>query len=384
MRSRPRHTPIGARPTPATRPRGIRTGLAAGLALAAVLMALAQPAVATAAGAPRPVSSSSMPDPGAYLNGNQFLAFSTGSGLRESTAPIAGGPWSAPADELGALPPWTTSRGIWAPDIEHVTNGWVVYFSALLHQPSGSPQYASGARCVGVATSASPTGPFVAAAKPLVCLPGYGAADDMSADPANRVPDEGAIDASPSFVTVDGERRLYLLYKTQGLPSTIRMVRLSVSDGQTVLGDSHQLVSSTKGSDGTYTIEGPSLVQHGDYYVLFAAKGNYGLCGYSTVWYKSQHVWSWDNTPTSLLTSANTGLCGPGGADVTGSQVAGQDRIFLHGWVCGSGTTPCTGAPSQPDPGANPNARRVMYAAVLTWGSDGYTPIVGEYLSPSS
>ncbi|GIH14305.1 family 43 glycosylhydrolase [Rugosimonospora africana] len=400
MRSTPRRAPIGERPSPATRLRGLRTGLAACLALAGALAVLAQPVLAHAvpaqpvlaqpatgaAAAPLPASSASMPDPGAYLNGNQFVAFSTGSGLRESTASIAAGPWSAPADKLGSLPPWTTSRGIWAPDIEHVTNGWVVYFSAVLHQPSGSPQYASGARCVGVATSASPTGPFVAAAKPLVCLPGYGAADDMSADPGNRVPDEGAIDASPSFVTVDGERRLYLLYKTQGLPATIRMVRLSVTDGQTVLGDSHQLVWSTKGGDGTYTfadtVEGPSLVQHGDYYVLFAAKGNYGLCGYSTVWYKSQHIWSWDNTPTSLLTSANTGLCGPGGADVTGSQVAGQDRIFLHGWVCGSGTTPCTGAAGQPDPGANPNARRVMYAAVLTWAADGYTPVVGEYLSP--
>jgi hypothetical protein len=372
MRSQPRHDLVGI-----------------GLALAACLMlAVLDPIASWAANYPQPASAYSMADPGGYLNGNQFLAFSTGSGLREATAPTAGGPWTAPVDTLQALPPWTTNRNIWAPDITHVTNGWVVYFSALLHQLPGSPQYAGNARCIGAATSASPTGPFIASAKPIVCLPGYGAADDMSTDPGGRVRNQGVIDASPSFVTINGQRQLYLLYKTQGLPATIRMIQLSAVDGRTVIGASHQLVYSVKGSDNIYTnadtIEAPSLVQHGNYFVLFTAKGNYGLCSYSTVWYKSQHIWSWTNTAgTPLLTASGTALCGPGSADVTGAQVAGQDRIFLHGWVCGTGTTPCVGQPSQPDPGVNPNARRVLYAAVLTWSSDGYTPIVGSYLGPS-
>lgn len=34
---------------------------------------------------------------------------------------------------------------------------------------------------------------------------------------------------------------------------------------------------------------------------------------------------------TTLLSSAGTGLCGPGDADVTASQIAGQDRIFIDG-----------------------------------------------------
>lgn len=356
-----------------------------GLALVVGLMlTLAFPAPSSAA-APAPVSTAGFADPGVELNGSQFLGFSTGSGLQESTATEAAGPWSAPADKLQALPPWTTNNNIWAPDITQVTNGWIVYFSAVLNQTAGSPQYASGARCIGAATSSSPTGPFVADPKPIVCLPGYGAGDDMSADPANRVGNQGVIDASPSFVTIDGQRRLYLVYKTQGLPATIRMVRLSVDDGETVVGDSHQLVYSVKGNGSSYTnmdtVEGPSLVQHGSWFVLFVAKGNYGLCSYSTAWYKSQHIWSWtNNSETPLLTSSGTGICGPGGADVTGSEVSGENRIFLHGWVCGSGTTPCVGQPSQPDPGVNSSARRVMYAAVLTWSSDGVTPVVGEFL----
>src|SRR5690242_6394168 len=88
--------------------------------------------------APQPVSTHPMPDPGVILNGSQFVALSTGSGLQESTAPTAGGPWTTPTDQLGALPPWTSSRGIWAPDIVHVDSGWVVYFSAVVTPKAGA------------------------------------------------------------------------------------------------------------------------------------------------------------------------------------------------------------------------------------------------------
>jgi hypothetical protein len=154
------------------------------------------------------------------------------------------------------------------------------------------------------------------------------------------------------------------------------MVRLSDSDGTTVLGDSHQLLYSSTGSFSD-TIEGPSLIQNGSYFILFVAAGNYDSCGYSTEWFKSQHIWSWTNNGgTTLLDQSNTGgLCGPGGADVSASEVAGQDRIFFHGWVADNNGT-ITTTPESPTAGS---AARVMYAAVLTFGSDGYTPIIGAY-----
>ena len=87
-----------------------------------------------AASTPQPVSTASMPDPGVLLNSGHFYAFSTGTGLRESTASIAGGPWTAPADELGSatLPSWIDSSvGNWAPDMIKTTGGkYVVYFAA--------------------------------------------------------------------------------------------------------------------------------------------------------------------------------------------------------------------------------------------------------------
>jgi arabinan endo-1,5-alpha-L-arabinosidase len=354
-----------------------------GLVLAGALLAPVGPANAATA---QPVSAASMPDPGVILNAGTFYAFSTGSGLQESTASLAAGPWSTPVDVLqrtdaagnSLIPAWmNASQGIWAPDLIDTDRGWVVYFSAVLNPAAGTPVVGDtpdpGARCIGSAVSTRPTGPFVVDAQPVVCLPGYGASDPMANDPGNRVRGAGVIDASPSYLTVSGERRLYLLYKTQEGPATIRMARLSPADGRSVFGDSHQLLVAP-GTAQSDTIEAPSLIQRGTWYVLFVAHGNFDTCDYETRWYASQHIWSWPTGSSGignpLLNKGSSGLCGPGGADVTDSQVAGQNRLFFHGWI-----DPSTNLPAR-----DANSVRRMYAAVLTWGSDGYTPIIPSFL----
>lgn len=373
-------------------------------ALACAAYFVAGPASAEAASYPLPVESASganlsMPDPGVYLYDGNFYEFSTGSGLQESTSSTAAGPWSTPVNALNesSVPSWIDSgKAFWAPDMIRTTSGtFVVYFSAALAGiPSGNPagsdaSPAGGSRCIGTAESTSPTGPFTIDPNPLVCFSQYGPADNMDGDPANRVLGEGVIDPSPAFVTISGSQELFLVYKTQGDPGsgqevTIRMVRLSDSDGTTVLGDSHQLLYSATGSYSD-TIEAPSLTQNGSYFILFVASGNYDSCGYSTEWFKSQHIWSWTNDGgTTLLDSSDTGLCGPGGADVSASEVSGQDRIFFHAWVEETnGDITTIPLPSNVAPDEGSNAARVMYAAVLTFGSDGYTPIVGAYQGQS-
>jgi len=334
------------------------------------------------------------PDPGVLLYKGTFYAFSTGGGLHESTSPMAAGPWTTPVNNLakGTLPSWANaSKGIWAPDMIRTTSGtFVVYFSAALvgaKGPAGNDSKpAAASRCIGTAESKSPVGPFIADKNPVVCFKQYDPADPMTANPGQRVRGEGVIDASPVFVTIKGHRQLYLVYKTEadpgkGQPATIRMVRLSASNGTTAIGTSRQLLFS---STGVYadTIEAPSLIQHGSYFILFVAHGNFGSCGYSTVWFKTRHIWLWQNNGGStLLDSSNTGgLCGPGSADVTGSRVPGQDRIFFHAWVKEQGgvisTTPL---PPNVAPHEGSNAARVMYAAVLTFAANGFTPIVGPY-----
>ena len=203
------------------------------------------------------------PDPGVLLYNGMFYGFSTDGGFREWTAPEAAGPWTPPVDTLvhSSLPGWVdTSKGIWGPHMIQTTSGtFVVYFSAALNvngtgsNGAGYEAPASGARCIGTATSSSPTGPFTANAQPLVCFAQYGAADTMTADPGNRVLGEGALAGQPFFVTINGQRELFLVYKTQGDPSlgqtvTIRMVRLADADGTTVLGDSPQRLYSSTGS----------------------------------------------------------------------------------------------------------------------------------------
>lgn len=353
-----------------------RTVRRAALAVAVTGLLLGTAGSAAAASYPKPVLDSSMPDPGVTLYKGTFYAFGTDGGLRESWASTASGPWSAPANRLaphGMMPGWIAAgKGIWAPDMVVLRGKFVVYFSAALSGvPAGAPtgndaKPAGGARCIGAAVASSPTGPFTVSARPLVCLKGRGAADDMTTHPGDRIRGEGVIDADPAVLSGTP----YLLYKTQsptGARATIRMVRLS-ANGLSTAGASRQLVRSVVRT-GTFadTIEGPSLVQHGSWLILFAAHGNFGNCGYSTIWYASKSLWSWSNTPGGTLLSASSthGLCGPGGADVSGSKVAGQYRLFFHGWVRAGTTVPSL-----------THGIRVLYAAVLTFGKNGHTPRV--------
>lgn len=363
----------------------MRRGRRAFIVMAVLAGAVIGITASSSAATQQPVDTRSMPDPGVYLWNGTFYAFTTGGfGLWESTAPIASGPWTAPTDVLNhsSIPAWVDqSQGIWAPDVIRLPSGeWVAYFAAVLNAGSGSgPETpASGARCIGAATSSSPVGPFTMQASPEVCLPGYGAADDMTADPGNRVLGEGVIGADPVFIDNSWDNNtneLFLLYKTQSGTgqATIRMVRLNLNDGTSVLGTSHQLLAAVPtGPNGTYefsdTIEAPSLLALSDgWFVLFVAHGNYDSCNYSTEYYVSQHPWSWNQTPVAtVLSQGQDGLCAPGTADVTGSEVSGQYRLFFNAYTSGTaGTT------------------RELYADVLTIGSDGYTPSLSP-LAPAS
>jgi arabinan endo-1,5-alpha-L-arabinosidase len=359
------------------------------LVLLTVLAGSLAGATATAsASTQQPVDTHSTPDPGVVLYNGTFYAFTTGSyGLWESTATEAAGPWTAPADVLNhsVQPGWVlNTAGIWAPDAVRLpTGGWVVYFSALLNpndpsktQPEETP--VSGARCIGAATAPTSAGPFTMMSSPLVCLEGFGAADDMLHDPGQRVPGEGVIDPDPVFIDNSWDNNtneLFLVYKTQSGTgqATIRMIRLDISDGTSVVGVSSQLLAAIPtGSGGTYqfsdTIEAPSMLALSDgWFVMFVAHGNYQSCDYSTEWYKTQHPWSWTQTPAgTLLSQGQDGLCGPGTADIADSEVSGQYRLFFNAYTSGT-----------------PNTTRELYADTVTIGSDGYTPVL-QPLAPAS
>jgi beta-xylosidase len=328
-------------------------------ALAATTAVFITPPSAVAA-APSPVfaPANGIADPGVVRNGGDFYAFSTGTRAPVSRGDEAAGPWRDLADPaLSSTGSWTDPGAVWAPDAVQTSAGWVLYYAAPARGMDGQ-------RCIGTAVSASVGGPYTPSASPLICPGGAHGADDPV--PGRPVADAGVIDPSP-FQADDGKR--YVLYKTSKTPSSLRMLRVNDA-GLAAVADSAELVQR----DGI--IENPVMVQRGDRFVLFASRFGYTNCSYATVWMRSTGRWDFAGaTEHSLMTTSDTGICGPGGADVA-PALDGGTRIFLHGWVCGTGTTPCRPADA-PFTGEH---RRVLYAAVLRWGADGATPDVGAFL----
>ena len=287
-----------------------------GLALCAAALVWPGPAAAGEAVPPAPVYGPSAADPGLLRVGSDYYAFMTGGPLAEvARSNTPGGPWTRQPNALSRWGAWASGSGaVWAPDVWRTSAGWVLYYSA-------PAKGFAGQRCIGTAVADSPGGPYEPADSPLICpiLDG----EDPVADRPD--PTSGVIDPNP-FQDADGRR--YLLYKTQKTPGTIRMFPLN-ADGLHGRGElSRELVRHAD------SIENPVMVKRGKQYVLLASANWYDQCRYSTVWRRSTELWSFaDKEEHVLLDRANTGLCGPGGADVvTGGH--GPDLMYLHGWVC--------------------------------------------------
>lgn len=143
----------------------------------------------------------------------------------------------------------------------------------------------------------------------------------------------GAIDPS-FFQDVNGAP--YLLYKTDGIPSSIRLLPLS-SDG---LRPAPNAMSQTLVNDAG-VLENPVMVHRNGVYYLFNSHGDYARCSYSTVWRASGSLTNWSASPAhTLLTRKNTHkLCGPGGADmlVQGKKVT----TYFEAWTCKRSWKPC-------------------------------------------
>lgn len=334
---------------------------------AAIALAIAVPVWA----APPPVfaPASGFPDPSVTSNNSQFFGMATGHLVPSGQGDVASGPWRAEGAALTAKPSWATGAGMWAPDLERIgDNQWVLYFAAPVAGLDANQ------RCIGAATASSPLGPFTpVAGGPLVCP---GLADVPTADdtvPGRPISTAGVIDPS-GFKDSDGTR--YLLYKTQQLPSSLRIVRLNAA-GTHVFGDatSRQLLRSDR------IVENPVLVKHAGAYVLFASRGPYNKCSYETIWMRAGGLGANAfNTVTqhTLLTPGSTnGVCGPGGADIAVALTGGQ-RIFFHGWLCGGGNTPC---PSSFDAQEDSGGRRGMYVGILSWDGNN-NPFINRFLAP--
>lgn len=342
-----------------------RRALDAAIALATCL-GVALPAWAAP---PQPVyaPNGGFADPSVLSENGQFYGMATGSYVPSAQGDIASGPWMPEGPALSAMPSWATGSSMWAPDLERISaTEWVLYFSAPV------AGLGSGQRCIGAATASSPLGPFTpVAGGPLVCP---GLADTPTADdtvPNRPITNAGVIDPS-GFKDSDGTR--FLLYKTQQLPSSLRIVRLNAAGIHVYSGaTSRQLLRSDR------IVENPVLVKRNGAYVLFASRGPYNHCTYETIWMRANGLATnaFDTvTQHLLLTPGSTGgVCGPGGADIASALDGGQ-RLFFHGWLCGS--SPC---PSSFDAQTDTGGRRGLYVGVLGWDASN-NPVVNLFLNP--
>jgi arabinan endo-1,5-alpha-L-arabinosidase len=306
-------------------------------------------------------------DPTVVQWGPYWIAVSTGPGAPRAMATNPGGPWQNIPSALTTLPSWAISGRIWASDLVQVGGEWILYFSA---EVAG---LGIDGRCIGAAYASDPTQPFIPDEKPIVC-PKKGAVAPKAYDPIKKrpksMPQSGVID--PEFFKDKGGKQ-YLMYRTQSLPSSIRIVRLPRSGHPSGTKQSDELVRSND------VIENPTMLRKGRNYLLMTSEDYFGDCSYETTFRRSTKLLDWSKSHRQvLMNQAKTGLCGPGGADL-GRGASGELLLYFHAWTCpGVGNCPSGYDYNRTSPY---DARRALFAATLRFTKN-KSPRISGYVAP--
>lgn len=223
--------------------------------------------------------------------------------------------WTMLGDALPAKPTWASDmQDFWAPHVQRAGRQYIMYYSA---KKSGATDL--DGLCLGVATSASPVGPFVDVGRPLKCGAGFVNIDPMAFD--------------------DPVTRKHLLYWGSGFePLKVQELsadRLSFKAGSRP----KDLVWPTPGRKSfPVLIEGSWLTRHGGYYYLFYSGDN--CCGpkanYAVMVARSRSATGPFQTmekatgkPHSIVLQRNARWFAPGHNSVI-TDKAGQDWIVYH------------------------------------------------------
>jgi beta-xylosidase len=226
------------------------------------LLALAGPAAAADEPPFVPVFTTNFPDPFILPHGSEFLAYATNADEGRANVQMARSTnlvdWEFVRDgdrlhdAMPDLPPWAEEGRTWAPEVIAHQGRYLLYFTARERR--------SEKQCVGVAAAADPRGPFTSdAAAPLVCQRDIG----------------GTIDPA---VFRDADGQLYLYFKNDGnaigRPTEIFVQRLA-PDGLSLTGEPVALLRNDQPWEA-HVIESPTMVRHGDSYVLFFSANHFG------------------------------------------------------------------------------------------------------------
>jgi arabinan endo-1,5-alpha-L-arabinosidase len=333
--------------------------------IGALLLTIIATTPAVASAYPDPIlTTEKSGDPSVVETLNGRVMVTTGPLVRRARwDPGEGWRWISPA--LARLPRWAVDDDVWAADLAKIDGRWVLYYAARVKG------LGKGRRCIGVATAPTAYDDFRPVdARPLVCHARAHTPLAWDTVPnAPGLPRKGVID--PSFF-LDDDGTPYLLYKTDGMPSSIRMLPLAPGG----LGPAPEATSSEL-VRANWVMENPVMLRRGAFYHLFTSEDIWAKCSYRTVWRRSTDLATWPTRPRRVLLSRATtgGLCGPGGADVLVTD--GQPLMYFHGWVTDRTTTPP--GPAFVAGAHGPRAHRVLYGAALRFTKD--VPSVARYLT---
>ena len=297
------------------------------------------------------------PDPTVWRVGRRYYAASTtvaalnlplttSTDLRTWTAAPASDPaHPQPYDAMPSPARWTEKRttrtgrtwaATWAPSVaaDHDPPATGPLWAAAYAVPR-----ADGRRCISVARSRSPIGPFVdPSAAPLACG-SYGAIDPQI------------------FVDRTG---LWLLLKVEGYPDRIWVRRLNGSASGFAPGSAYRPLLAPKLAWEGGVVENPAMIRfHRKLYLFYSANG-FGSTRYATGYATCRKVIGPCKRMGRLLASGPY-FAGPGGA-MAFLDTVGHLRLAYHAWQPGNVGYPATDACLTSTAGC---AQRRMHVATL-------------------
>jgi hypothetical protein len=266
---------------------------------------------------PSPAFAGDAPDPHVVRFGSTYYAYTTGTtwgnhiGVLKSSQPASG--WQALGSALPTVPSWQQVDTQNAPGVFFWAGRYVMYYNA---KPVFGPR-----RCLSVATSSTPQGPFVDnTAGPILCQDALG----------------GAIDASP-FVDTDGKAYLYWKNNDGFSPFSAAVSRVWVAplsaDGLQVAGPPQEVMAKDDSRPPGNTVDNPQMVRARGAYYLFFTGGDYLKASYA-MGYAVCRTRAGPCTrplPGPILSSYGS-VAGPGGGSVF-ADTAGGFWLAYHAYA---------------------------------------------------